>query len=420
MFVDIANITVKGGHGGNGAVAFHREKYVAAGGPDGGDGGRGGSVVLKVDTNLATLMDFRYKKKYVAENGRDGSGLRMKGKSGENLVIFVPLGTLVKDAATNKIIADLNSPDSEFVAAKGGNGGWGNAHFSTATRQTPNFAKSGKPGQEREIVLELKLIADIGLLGFPNVGKSTLLSVVSDAKPKIANYHFTTLIPNLGVVKMFENNVIMADIPGIIEGANEGVGLGHEFLRHVERTKLLIHVVDVSGCEGRNPVEDFELINGELEKYSPVLAQKPQIIAANNTDVSTENLAEFTETMEKRGFKVFPISAATNNGVKELLSYAYEKLQEIPAPEFEIEEIEADIEVLSDNFEVFVDDEGVFNVVGEQAEYIVNSTNFDDVESLNYFQRILRKKGIIDMLEEEGIKDGDIVRMADAEFEYYR
>ena len=420
MFVDIANITVKGGHGGNGAVAFHREKYVAAGGPDGGDGGRGGSVILKVDTNLATLMDFRYKKKYVAENGKDGSGLRMKGKSGENLVIFVPLGTLVKDAATNRIIADLNSVDAEFVAAKGGNGGWGNAHFSTATRQTPNFAKSGKPGQEREIVLELKLIADIGLLGFPNVGKSTLLSVVSDARPKIANYHFTTLIPNLGVVKMFDNNIIMADIPGIIEGANEGVGLGHEFLRHIERTKLLIHVVDVSGCEGRNPVEDFDLINSELEKYSSVLAQKTQIIAANKTDVSTELLQEFTDAMEARGFMVFPISAATNQGVRELLQYAYEKLQDIPEPVFEVEEIEATVEELSDDFEVFVDDEGVYNVVGEQAEYIVNSTNFDDFESLNYFQRVLRKKGIIDLLEAEGIKDGDVVRMADAEFEYYR
>ena len=420
MFVDIANITVKGGHGGNGAVAFHREKYVAAGGTDGGDGGRGGSVILKVDTNLATLMDFRYKKKYVAENGKDGSGLRMKGKSGENLVIFVPLGTLVKDAATNRIIADLNSVDAEFVAAKGGNGGWGNAHFSTATRQTPNFAKSGKPGQEREIVLELKLIADIGLLGFPNVGKSTLLSVVSDARPKIANYHFTTLIPNLGVVKMFDNNIIMADIPGIIEGANEGVGLGHEFLRHIERTKLLIHVVDVSGCEGRNPVEDFDLINSELEKYSSVLAQKTQIIAANKTDVSTELLQEFTDAMEARGFMVFPISAATNQGVRELLQYAYEKLQDIPEPVFEVEEIEATVEELSDDFEVFVDDEGVYNVVGEQAEYIVNSTNFDDFESLNYFQRVLRKKGIIDLLEAEGIKDGDVVRMADAEFEYYR
>lgn len=420
MFVDIANITVKGGHGGNGAVAFHREKYVAAGGPDGGDGGRGGSVILKVDTNLATLMDFRYKKKYIAQNGKDGSGLKMKGKSGDDLVIFVPLGTLVKDAATNKIIADLNSVDSEFVAAKGGNGGWGNAHFSTATRQTPNFAKSGKPGQERQIILELKLIADIGLLGFPNVGKSTLLSVVSDARPKIANYHFTTLIPNLGVVKMFDNNIIMADIPGIIEGANEGVGLGHEFLRHVERTKLLIHVVDISGCEGRNPVEDFDLINGELEKYSKILAEKPQIIAANKIDISDENLEEFTETMEKRGFKVFPISAAANKGISELLKYAYDKLQEIPVPEFEIEEVAADVEELSDNYEVFVDDDGVFNVVGEQAEYIVNSTNFEDFESLNYFQRVLRKKGIIDLLEAEGIRDGDVVRMADAEFEYYK
>lgn len=420
MFVDIANITVKGGNGGNGAVAFHREKYVAAGGPDGGDGGRGGSVVIKVDTNLATLMDFRYKKKYVAENGRDGSGLRMSGKSGEDLVIYVPQGTLVKDAATDKIIADLNHADSCFVAAKGGNGGWGNAHFSTATRQTPNFAKSGNPGQEREIVLELKLIADIGLLGFPNVGKSTLLSVVSDARPKIANYHFTTLIPNLGVVKMFDNSIIMADIPGIIEGANEGVGLGHEFLRHIERTRLLIHVVDVSGCEGRDPVEDFDLINGELEKYSGVLAQKTQIIAANKIDISKDNLDRFTSVMEERGFRVFPISAASNCGVEELLKYAYECLQSIPAPEFTVEEVEADVFEPDEGFEVFVDGDGVYNVIGEQAEYIVNSTNFDDSDSLNFFQRTLRKKGIIDMLEAEGIKDGDTVRMADAEFEYYR
>ena len=420
MFVDVANITVKGGHGGNGAVAFHREKYVAAGGPDGGDGGRGGSVILKVDTNLATLMDFRYKKKYVAQNGQDGSGLRMKGKSGEDLVIFVPLGTLVRDKRTDKIIADLNSPDSEFVAAKGGNGGFGNARFSTATRQTPNFAKSGKQGQEREIVLELKLIADIGLLGFPNVGKSTLLSVVSDARPKIANYHFTTLIPNLGVVKMFDDNIIMADIPGIIEGANEGVGLGHEFLRHIERTKLLIHVVDISGSEGRDPVNDVDLINGELAKYSDILAKKPQIIAANKIDVSSENLEEFTKTMEDRGFKVFPISAQSHKGVTELLNYAYNELLKIPDTEFEVFDVDADIFVPSDEFNVYIDENGVYNVEGEQAEYIINSTNFDDFESMNYFQRVLRKKGIVDLLESEGIKDGDTVRMADVEFLYYR
>lgn len=420
MFVDVADITVKGGHGGNGAVAFHREKYVAAGGPDGGDGGRGGNVVLKVDTNLATLMDFRYRKKYVAQNGQDGSGLRMKGKSGEDLVVFVPLGTLVRDKRTDKIIADLNSPDSCFIAAKGGNGGFGNARFSTATRQTPNFAKSGKQGQEREIVLELKLIADIGLLGFPNVGKSTLLSVVSDAKPKIANYHFTTLIPNLGVVKMFDDNIIMADIPGIIEGANEGVGLGHDFLRHIERTKLLIHVVDVSGCEGRDPVCDFDLINGELVKYSDVLSKKTQIIAANKIDVSTENLEKFTKTMEGRGYKVFPISAQNHKGVTELLSYAYKKLSEIPDTEFEISDIDADIFVPDDKFNVYIDENGIYNVEGEQAEYIINSTNFDDFESMNYFQRVLRKKGIVDLLENAGIKDGDTVRMADVEFLYYR
>ena len=420
MFVDIVNITVSGGNGGNGAIAFHREKYVAAGGPDGGDGGRGGSVILKVDTNLSTLMDFRYKKKYTAENGRDGGGLKMRGKAGEDLYVSVPRGTLVKEAATGRIIADLNEENAEFVAARGGNGGWGNARFATATRQTPNFAKSGKKGQTRELTLELKLIADVGLLGFPNVGKSTLLSVVSDARPKVANYHFTTLTPNLGVVRVFDGQMVLADIPGIIEGASDGVGLGHAFLRHVERTRLLVHMVDVSGSEGRDPAADFELINRELAKYSPVLAQKQQVIAANKTDISTELLADFTAQMERKGYRVFPISAAANQGVRELMEHVYTQLQTIEPQQFEVEADEPAAGSEDDGFAVWREDDGAYCVAGEGAEYLVKSTNFDDSESLNYFQRMLRRKGIIDELEAAGVKDGDTVRIGDFEFDYYR
>ena len=421
MFIDKAKIFIKAGNGGNGSISFRREKYIAAGGPDGGDGGKGGNVVFHVELGMTTLMDFRYKRKYVAQSGTDGSGKRQKGKNGSDIVISVPQGTLVRDAESNRIIADLSDPDKDVIIARGGNGGWGNAHFATAVRQTPNFAKNGQPGDEREIILELKLLADVGLVGFPNVGKSTILSQTTKADPKIANYHFTTLEPNLGVVDLGEHkSFVLADIPGIIEGASEGVGLGHEFLRHIERTRILIHVVDVSSIEGRNPIEDFDLINNELEKYSEVLSKKVQIVAANKTDVSTDNLEEFTNELNKRGYKVFSISAATNQGIENLLKYAYEQLQSIPETEFEIEEIEADVVELSDDFVVFVDEDGVYNIEGEQAEYIVNSTNFDDNESLSYFQRVLRKKGIIDMLENEGIKDGDTVRMADVEFDYYR
>ena len=420
MFVDIAEITVKAGNGGNGAVAFHREKYVAAGGPDGGDGGRGGNVVCVVDTNLSTLMDFRYKKIYSARNGEDGRGSKMNGKNAEDLIIKVPKGTIIKDSASGKIIADLSETDSRFVVAKGGNGGWGNAHFATPTRQTPNYAKSGRKGQERVITLELKLIADVGLLGFPNVGKSTILSMVSDAHPKIANYHFTTLVPNLGVAKIGDGSMVLADIPGIIEGASEGTGLGHQFLRHIERTRLLIHVVDVSGCEGRDPVDDFHLINSELLKYSPVLAEKMQIVAANKTDISKENLEKFTSEMEKEGYKVFPISAATGEGIKELMYYAYNKLAEIPIFEYEIEEIDIEDDTLDESFTVEVMPDGVYEVRGEGVELLVNSTNFDDTDSLNFFQRMLRRKGIIDELDNMGINDGDIVRIDEVEFEYYR
>ena len=420
MFVDIAEITVKAGNGGNGAVAFHREKYVAAGGPDGGDGGRGGNVVCVVDTNLSTLMDFRYKKIYSARNGEDGRGSKMNGKSADDLIIRVPKGTIIKDSASGKIIADLSESDSRFIAAKGGNGGWGNAHFATPTRQTPNYAKSGRKGQERVITLELKLIADVGLLGFPNVGKSTILSMVSDARPKIANYHFTTLVPNLGVAKVGDGSMVLADIPGIIEGASEGTGLGHQFLRHIERTRLLIHVVDVSGCEGRNPTDDFHLINSELLKYSPVLAEKKQIIAANKTDISKENLESFKEEMEKEGYKVFPVSAATGEGIKELMYYAYNMLDKIPVYEFEIEEIDDGNGTLDESFTIELMPDGVYEVRGEGVELLVNSTNFDDVDSLNFFQRMLRRKGIIDELDKMGINDGDTVRIEEVEFEYYR
>ncbi|KAI4453036.1 developmentally regulated gtp-binding protein-related [Holotrichia oblita] len=364
MFIDTAKIYVKAGNGGNGAVSFHREKYVAAGGPDGGDGGRGGSVILVADENMNTLMDFRYKKKYAAQDGENGKGSKMSGRDGENLIIKVPVGTIVKDKETKKVITDLKAHNDSFVIAKGGNGGWGNSHFATPSRQAPKFSKSGLLGVEREIILELKLIADIGLLGFPNVGKSTLLSIVSDAKPKIANYHFTTLAPNLGVVDMSDGSFVIADIPGIIEGANEGVGLGHDFLRHVERTRLLIHVVDVSGIEGRDPVEDFNIINKELKLYSPKLAEKIQIVAANKSDIPqfNDNFPAFKETLEGMGYKVFAVSAATKQGVTELLNYAYQKLNEIPQEEFEVDYNEEFDDIpFDDSITVRIED-GIYHV----------------------------------------------------------
>ncbi len=420
MFVDEAKIFVKGGDGGNGAVAFHREKYVAAGGPDGGDGGCGGSVVLTVDTNMSTLMDFRYKKKYVAGNGMDGTGGRMKGKDGVDLIINVPDGTVVKDAESGRVICDLSGDTSSFTIARGGKGGWGNARFATATRQTPNFAKAGRKGQIREIILELKLIADVGLVGFPNVGKSTLLSVVSDAKPKIGNYHFTTLNPNLGVVNVFDGQMVMADIPGIIEGANEGVGLGHDFLRHIERTRLLMHIVDISGCEGRNPIDDFNLINNELKKYSEKLSDKLQIVVANKIDVTDMYLEEFKKYIESLGLELFVISAYAKKGTDELVKRAYTLLQDIPVPVFEAEAAPEPEQVTIDtSFEIEVDDD-VYIVTGESIELLVNSTNFEDTESVSYFQRMLRKSGIIARLEEMGINDGDTVRINDLEFDYYR
>ena len=420
MFVDRAKITVKAGKGGDGSMSFHREKYVASGGPDGGDGGHGGNVVFVADNHLSTLLDFKYKKKYNAENGGDGTAGKCRGKNGKDLIIRVPVGTVIK--YNGKPVADIKTKDDTFVAAKGGIGGWGNVHFATATRQAPKFAKVGTYGDERELELELKLLADVGLLGFPNVGKSTLLSTISAAKPKIANYHFTTLIPNLGVVSAGEGeSFVVADIPGLIEGASEGAGLGHDFLRHVERTRLLIHVVDVSGIEGRNPIEDFDLINKELEAYNPELSERPQIVAANKTDIITDPdlYKAFLAEMEAREIKVFEISAATKTGVRELMAYTASLLKEIPIPEIEIENIDhVDYTYQAEEeFSVRRENE-IFVVEGPYVTKLINSINFEDYESLGYFQTMLRKKGIISALEKAGIQENQIVRMEDIEFEF--
>ncbi len=423
MFSDVAKIFVKAGDGGNGAVTFHREKYVAAGGPDGGDGGRGGDVVFVADKSVNTLIDFRYKRKYAAENGGNGRDANRNGKNGADLMVKVPVGTIIRDIKSDRVICDLKVEGQSVVVAKGGSGGWGNVHFATATRQTPKFAKSGMPGDEREISLELKLIADVGLLGFPNVGKSTFLSMVSDARPKIANYHFTTLEPNLGVVNLGDSGgFVIADIPGIIEGAHEGVGLGHEFLRHVERTRVLLHLVDVSGIEGRNPIEDFDTINNELKMYSEKLANKPQIVIANKADIPQfeENFESFCAELEARGYKVFRISAATRQGVREVLNYTLELLSTLPEEEddfevFDLEEMREEEERLAVEIE-----DGVYIVTGSRVRKIVGSTNFDDYESMQYFQRALIKCGAIKMLEKAGIQEGDTVHIYGVEFDYVK
>ncbi len=423
MFTDKAKIFIKAGKGGNGAISFRREKYVAAGGPDGGDGGKGGSVVFRVDPGMTTLTDFRYKRKYAAANGDDGSGKRQKGKMGEDIIIKVPMGTVVRDAESNRILADLSVPGKDVILARGGNGGWGNSHFATAVRQTPNFAKNGQPGDEREITLELKLLADVGLVGFPNVGKSTLLSRTTKADPKIANYHFTTLEPNLGVVDLgTHRSFVMADIPGIIEGASEGVGLGHEFLRHIERTRILIHVVDVSGIEGRNPIEDFDIINDELSKYDMALEERPQIIAANKTDIiqNPEAYEEFLAEMKKRGYEVFPISAATNSGIGELMNKTYEELSKLPPIQIFEPEMDIDEEEYIDEgagFEITKDND-VFVVSGSWIEAVGGSVNFSDNESLAYFQRALLNRGVIEELVKAGIQEGQTVRIGDLEFDF--
>lgn len=423
MFVDSAKIYIKAGDGGDGCVSFHREKYVAAGGPDGGDGGKGGDIVFKADDNLSNLIDFRYKRKFVAERGKDGCAKNCTGRNAPDLVIKVPRGTVIKEAETGRILADI-SGDEPVVICKGGKGGRGNSHFATSTRQIPRFAKPGFRGDEYEVQLELKLIADVGLVGFPNVGKSTLISVVSAAKPKIANYHFTTLTPVLGVVRLDENSsFVMADIPGLIEGASEGVGLGHEFLRHVERCRLIVHVVDVSGCEGRDPIEDFEAINRELENFSEELAEAPQIVAANKCDMATpEQIERFKEYVTEKGYRFFEISAATTKGTQELVKAVYEDLVKLPpVKKFEAQPLtqeELDDKLLSKkDFSVTVED-GVYYVEADWLWDVLRSCNMEDYSSLQYFQRVLRSTGIIDKLEEMGINEGDTVNIFDFEFDF--
>ena len=425
MFVDQAKIYIKAGDGGDGAVSFHREKYVAAGGPDGGDGGKGGDIVFVVDDNISNLIDFRYKRKYVAEKGQNGGGKNCSGRNAPDLVVKVPRGTVVKEIKSGRILADL-STDEPAVIAHGGKGGRGNAHFATSTRQIPKFAKPGFRGDEYEVMLELKLIADVGLVGFPNVGKSTLISVVSAAKPKIANYHFTTLTPVLGVVKIEEGkSFVMADIPGLIEGASEGVGLGHEFLRHVERCRLIVHVIDVSGSEGRDPIEDFKAINHELENFSMELAEAPQIVASNKSDMATpEQVERLRNYVEDQGLLFYEISAATTKGTKELMYGVWERLSVLPpVKQFEAQPLtqeELDDKLISKkDFRVTVED-GVYFVEADWLLDILRTANMDDYSSLQYFQNVLRTSGIIDKLEEMGIEEGDTVSIFDFEFEYLR
>ena len=422
-FVDKARSHLHAGKGGDGAVAFHREKYIAAGGPDGGDGGRGGSVVFIPDDNMTTLMDFQYKRKYTAADGANGQGKRCAGKDGADLQVRVPRGTLIRDTESGSIMHDM-SDGKPFVAAKGGRGGWGNMHFATPTRQVPRFAKPGLPGEIRDVTLELKLLADVGLIGFPNVGKSTLLSVVSKAHPKIANYHFTTLYPNLGVVYVDEgSSFVMADIPGIIEGASEGAGLGHDFLRHVERCRLLIHVVDVSGSEGRDPVEDFTIINRELRAYQPDLADRLQIVAANKCDIITdggEALGKLRRYVEGLGFPFLELSAATHQGTAELIRLCAEKLSALPpiAP-FEADYVEPEpILETPEDVRIEKTEDGLWLLEGEWLKRVAASVNFSDYESRMFFDRCLRKAGIYARLEEMGIQDGETVCIYDLMFDF--
>ena len=421
MFVDIAKIKIKGGDGGAGAVAFHREKYVAAGGPDGGDGGKGGDVVFVVDDNLATLADFRYKRKYSAPNGEGGKGGRCNGKKGKDLEIKVPRGTIIREANSKAVMADMSKTE-RFVAAKGGKGGWGNIHFATSTRQVPRFAKPGTPGEEWEVSLELKLLADVGLVGYPSVGKSSLISVVSQAKPKIGDYHFTTLVPNLGVVSMGEgSSFVIADIPGLIEGASEGIGLGHQFLRHIERCRMLIHIVDVSGSEGRNPIDDFEKINEELVKFNPELAQRPMIVAGNKIDMAEpEQIEEFKNYVNSKGYEYYSICAPICEGTKELMNVTWNMLQTLPPiKEYDTEEIPFETFIEGNNsFKITQVDDGYFLVEAKWFPKVLKGIDITDYEALQYMQRVLEKSGIFDALREKGIQEGDIVSLYDIEFEY--
>lgn len=426
MFVDRAKIIIRSGKGGNGAVSFRREPFVPEGGPDGGDGGKGGDVIFVADNNLRTLMDFKYKKKYEAEDGQDGMKRKCFGKDGKDLLIKVPPGTVIIDSETGRIMKDLVASGDRLIVAKGGKGGKGNDRFKTATRQAPNFAEAGGFAKERTVILELKLIADVGLVGFPNVGKSTLLSVSTKAQPKIANYHFTTIAPNLGVVQLYDQTFVMADIAGIIEGAHQGAGLGHEFLKHIERTKMLIHVVDVSGSEDRNPVDDFIKINNELSLYSQSLGEKPQLVAANKMDLLSEGdikYKEFEEYVTSKGYACFPISAPIGEGIKELLDGTLKLLREVESQEVEkLPELEFDLDMEDKDPEyrrITAKKEGeIYILSGKQLQKIFNSTNFNDMGSLRYLYKYIEKNGGIQQLKELGLEEGDTIRIDDFEFEY--
>lgn len=426
MFTDYVKIYAQAGKGGNGAISFRHEKYVAAGGPDGGDGGRGGDVYFKVDPDANTLIEFRFKKKFKAENGENGQGARKYGKSAEDLYIPVPIGTVIKDAETNQVLADLSTPGQEALILKGGRGGLGNSHFATATRQAPRFAQDGEPGEEKELVLELKLLADVGLIGFPNVGKSTFLSKVTSATPKIANYHFTTIEPNLGVVtSKYGDSFVIADIPGIIEGASDGIGLGIQFLRHIERTRLLLHFIDVSGTEGRDPVKDYQVINDELKDYSEKLSHRTQIIVANKSDIAQDddNYKKLADIAEKNGQKIFKISAATGEGVEELMNYVSKTLKELPKEDLidvatpsEGEKVYR-LETKKEPFEISKE-KGVWIVKGEEVDKIIRKVNITDYESLFFLHRKLNELGLDKALKKAGIHDGDTVKIGNYEMEW--
>ena len=425
MFIDRVKISIKGGNGGNGAVSFYRAKYITHGGPDGGDGGRGGSIIFVGDESLNNLIDFRFKKVFKAEVGQDGSKLNCSGKSGNDTIIKVPVGTIIREANSNKIMADITKADEPKVIIKGGRGGKGNQHFATPTRQAPRYSERGQVSKEYSLVLELKLIADVGLIGFPNVGKSTLLSMVTNANPKIANYHFTTLSPNLGVVRnKYGEDFILADIPGLVEGASEGVGLGYEFLRHVERTKVFIHVVDAAGIEGNDPVVDVEKINKELFNYKEDLLKRPQVIAGNKTDIpnALENIERLKQTYEKKGFEVFPISAATNTGLNDLIDKIFEILKNYPEDivfEEDFEEYD-EKELDKEPYEIEIFDGNYYVVTGVGVEKMIGYTNIDTEKGFAFFQKYLKDKKIIEALEEAGIKEGETVKIYNLEFEYLK
>lgn len=428
MFADSAKIYIRSGKGGDGCVSFRRELFVAAGGPNGGDGGRGGDLIFEIDEGLNTLNDFRHVRKYFASDGQPGGGNRCHGKDGEDMVVKVPPGTVIKDAETGKVITDMNYENRREIVLKGGRGGKGNQHYATPTMQVPKYAQPGKPGKELTVLLELKVIADVGLVGFPNVGKSTFLSRVTNAKPKIANYHFTTLNPNLGVVDMGDGDgFVIADIPGLIEGAAEGIGLGHEFLRHIERTKVMIHMVDAASTEGRDPIEDIQIINEELASYNEELAHRSQVIAANKIDVfygeeGEDVITLLKEEFEPKGIKVFPISAVSGKGVKELLYYVRECLKEIGDEPvvFEKEFFVDSLEVADEPFTIEIDEEGMYVVEGPRIEKMLGYTNLDSEKGFEFFQRFLKDNGILEQLEALGIEDGDTVRMYGLQFDYYK